>query len=139
MKGPSTKTKLTPSNTNHASLSPISNNAETVCHHGYQPALVSRASSSPGVLRDFRNNIYKPWALGLNRQHSGNGTHAPARAADLLQRAGIYCKNASPSEDGMGQKRRKETKAAEGKYGLPGCMSSGAASSRCLHHLIAQS
>lgn len=81
-------------NITHASLSYISNNAETVCHHA--PPRVpttapespeSRASSSPGVLWYFRNSIYRPWALGLNTQHSGNGTHAPARAADPLQRA----------------------------------------------------
>lgn len=89
-----TKTKFTPSSTTHASLSHISNNAETVCHR-VPPQVpstapespVSRASSSPGVLRYFRNNIYKPWALGLEIQHSGNGTRAPAWAADPPQRA----------------------------------------------------
>jgi len=48
--------------------------------------MVSRANRSPGVLRYFRKNIYKPWSLGLNLQLSGNGTHAPALPADRLQR-----------------------------------------------------
>lgn len=96
---PGTKTKFTPSNTSHASLSHISNNAETVCHHvpPHVPStapepLVSRASSSPGALRYFTNNIYKPWALGLNLQHSGNGTRALASAPTPPPESRIYCK-----------------------------------------------
>lgn len=90
---PCTKTKFTPSNTTPASLSHISKNTETACHcvphvptTGPEPP-ASRASSSPGVPMYFRDNIYKPWALGFNTQHSGNGTYASTGAADLLQRA----------------------------------------------------
>lgn len=93
---PCTKMKLSPSkkSTTPALLSHISNKAETVCHHvpphvstRATEYLVSRANGSPGVLRYFRNNIYKPWTLGLNMQRGGNGTHAPTPAADHLQRA----------------------------------------------------
>lgn len=97
---PCTKMKLSPSkkSTTHALLSHISNKAETVCHHvpphvstRATEYLVSRANCSPGVLRYFRNNIYKPWTLGLNVQHGGNGTHAPTPAAWPPPESGIYC------------------------------------------------
>lgn len=86
----------------------------------------------------FRDNIYKPWALGFNTQHSGNGTYASTGAADLLQRA-VFIVKCITLRGWDGTEAEKESKAAEGQDVLPGCMSSGTASSHCLHHLITQS
>lgn len=111
---PCPKTKFTPSSTSHASLSHISNNAETACHRvPHVPTTApeppaSRASSSPRVPMYFKDNIYKPWALGFNTQHSGNGTYASTGAADLLQRAVFIVK--MHHLKGMGWDRSREKK-----------------------------
>lgn len=141
-----TKTKFTPSNTTHASLNHISNNAETACHrvpHVYQPQLQSqhqqsRASSSPGAAHPVRDNIYKPWAPGFNIQDSGNGTHASTGAAHLLERLVFIVKCITlRGWDGSEVEKRNQSCRGTGRVALS--MSSGTASSHCLHHLISQS
>lgn len=141
---PCTKTKFTPSNTTHASLNHISNNAETACHRvPHVPttapeAPASRASSPPGVPSYFRGNIYKPWALGCNMQHSGNGTHASTGAAHLLERSVFIVKCITlRGWDGTEVEKRNQSCRGTGRVALS--MSSGTASSHCLHHLISQS
>lgn len=118
---PCTKTKFTHSNTTRAPLSHISNNAGTVCHHvpPHVPTTapespVSRARSSPGVLRYFRNNIYKPWTPGLNIQRSGNGTRAPAQAADPLQRV-VFIVKCITLRGRDGTKVEKRNQSCRGK------------------------
>lgn len=140
---PRTKTKFTPSNPAHGSLNHISNNAETACHpvpHVHQPQLQSHQQIGQAAHLEcpVRDNIYKPWAPGFNIQHSGNGTHASTEAAHLLGRSVFIVKRITlRGWDGSEVEKRNQSCRGTGRVALS--MSSGTASSHCLHHLISQS